>query len=149
MNAMRDVVTILVADRNRHVRELLRRELSSEYRRVVVAGDGHEVMDAVGGERSIDLLILDLDIPYIDWVSVLERLHAETPPIPVVVHSFRSQGEDEPAMGHVAAFVEKSGDLDHLKAVVDEVLRRFYPDRPPGQPSGVVESEPCTARPRE
>ena len=51
---------ILIADRNRHVRDFLRRELHAEGYRIEVARDGREVLNHLQGHEPPDLLILDL-----------------------------------------------------------------------------------------
>lgn len=120
---------ILVADRNRHVRELLRRELSAEGYRIEAAGDGREVLGITEGAEPPDLLILDLDLPYLNGLTLLDRLHDRSPLLPVLVHAFLPEDAGNLDIGHAAALVEKSGDTDRLKAAVDDVLAKFYPHR--------------------
>lgn len=120
---------ILVADRNRHVREFLRRELIAQGYRVQVAGDGREVVHMVEGPERPDLLVLDLDLPYVDGFSILERLQDRNPLMPVVVHALLGDYADSFRVRHAAAFVEKSGDTNSLKAAVGDALQRFYPHR--------------------
>ncbi len=120
---------ILVADRNRHVRELLRRELMADGYTVELARDSREVMVSLQGNRIPDLLILDLDIPNLEGVSVIESLSGRTPPVPVVVHSLADESANPSLMQAAVALVEKSGDTDHLKRVVQKVLRKCYPNR--------------------
>lgn len=120
---------ILVADRNRHVRELLRRELMADGYSVELARDSREVMVSLEGNRIPDLLILDLDIPNLEGVSMIESLSGRTPPVPVVVHSLADDCANPTLMKAAAALVEKSGDTDHLKRVIQKVLRRCYPNR--------------------
>ena len=79
---------ILIADRNRHVREFLRRELSAEGYQVEVARDGREVLGRINGDDPPHLLILDLEIPYLDELEVWARLKDRQPPLPVVIHTF-------------------------------------------------------------
>lgn len=120
---------ILVADRNRHVRELLRRELMADGYTVELARDSREVMVSLEGTRVPDLLILDLDIPNLEGVSMIESLSSRMPPVPVVVHSLADESANPSLMQAAAALVEKSGDMDHLKQVILKVLRRCYPNR--------------------
>lgn len=122
--------SILLTDRNRHVRELLRRELSSEGYRVETARDGREVLGFLYHVAAIDLLILDLDIPFVAEVGLFKKLGQLRPELPVIIHSF-SVEESDPAisMVQVAGSVEKSENTDRLKAIVRKVLVRCYPDR--------------------
>ena len=126
---MDDEFYILIADRNRHVRDFLRRELTAEGYRVLVAKDGREVLVTTEGAEPPDLLILDLDIPYFDGLTILDRLRERTPLLPVVIHSFITEDAANHNVRHAAALVEKSGNTDCLKVAVGEVLKRFYPHR--------------------
>ena len=121
--------TILIADRNRHVREFLRRELLADEYRVEVAKDGRELLMMIDVDKPPDLLILDLDIPFVGGVVLLERLKDQVPSLPIVIHSFLTEYSNHPAVQQVAAFVEKRGNIDRLKAVVLDVLRKRYPTR--------------------
>jgi DNA-binding response OmpR family regulator len=118
---------ILIADRNRHVREFLRRELSAEGYRVEVAKDGRELLSRIEGAEPPQLLILDLEIPYLEEMDLWERLNACRPPLPVVIHSFLPEYPTHLTVPLAAAFLEKRGDTDRLKAVVAEVMLRYNP----------------------
>jgi DNA-binding response OmpR family regulator len=121
--------TILITDRNRHVREFLRRELTAEGYTVRVARDGREVLMVIDQEISPDLLILDLEIPYAGGLALLERLQNRENPVPVVVHTFLAEDGNHMNARHAAVFVEKSGNTDKLKTAVAEVLSKCYPRR--------------------
>jgi DNA-binding response OmpR family regulator len=126
---MNNHFTILIADRNRHVREFLRREFSEAGFRACVAKDGQEILTIVDCDTPPDLLILDLEMPHGDGLQVLERLQARVPPLPVVIHSFLAEHANQPGLEFAAALVEKKGDPNCLKTAVNEVLRRYYPNR--------------------
>lgn len=118
---------ILIADRNRHVREFLRRELGDEGYLVEVAGDGQEVLNLLSSKEPPHLLILDLEIPHLDEMEILARLQDRRPPTPVVIHTFLPAYPTRLMVPLAAAFLEKKGDTDHLKAVVAEILDTHYP----------------------
>jgi len=122
---------ILIADRNRHVREFLRREFREAGFRAQVAKDVPEILMMIDVKDPPDLLILDLDVPYGDPLEILERLHAREPPLPVVIHSFLSEHSNKPYLKRAAALVEKRADVDCLKKTVEKVLQVHYPDRLP------------------
>ncbi len=118
---------ILVADRNRHVREFLRRELTADGYLVEVARDGRELLSQLDGTEPPQLLILDLEIPYLEEEVLWERLQAYQPPLPVVIHTFLPEYPTHLIVPLAAAFLEKRGDTDQLKAVVADVLGKHYP----------------------
>lgn len=127
---MADQFTILIADRNPHVREFLRRELTAEGYRVQVARNGREVLRMTDVDDPPELLILDLDMPYVSGLTILEELENRKSPLPVMIHTFRMEYEKHPAVQRAAGFWEKRGDnIDGLKATVTQVLRKYYPRR--------------------
>ena len=122
---------ILIADRNRHVRDFLRRELSAEGYEVEVARDGREVLSRINGDDPPHLLILDLEIPYLDEPEVWARLKDRQPALPVVIHTFLPEYPTNLTLPIAAAFLEKKGDTDLLKTVVAEVIEKHYPEGVP------------------
>lgn len=126
---MNDEFNILVADRNRHVREFLQRELRRDGYRVEVARDGREVLLTFENDNPPDLLILDLDIPYEGGLELVRQIRRRAPKMPVVVHTLLTEYAGHPEVLDAAAFVEKSGDTDELKATVRRVLQQWYRDR--------------------
>lgn len=116
---------ILVADRNRHVRDFLRRELAGEGYTVMVAGDGREVRELLKSSPPPDLVILDPEIPFVEVLTGPGPAQTEPLRIPLILHIF---GEDQspgtPLLPGAVAFLEKTADPARLKQVVAEVLRK-------------------------
>jgi DNA-binding NtrC family response regulator len=116
--------TILISDRNRNVRKFLKRELMAEGYQVQLARSGREVLEWAYGHESIDLVILDLDLPGTSELAVLEKLGDRIPALPVVVHSFLLDYAAHPALSNAAALVEKEGNsVERLKDVVAKILK--------------------------
>ena len=123
---MRKKYNILIADRNPHVRELLRREMTLEGYQVQLAKTGREVLNYTLKQDSFDLLILDPDLPDIDESSLLKKLGERIPLLSVVVHSFLSENSEQQDVLTTVIFVEKRGSsVDHLKKIVAEILERI------------------------
>jgi len=120
--------TILIADRNRNVREFLRREMMAEGYEVRLAKNGQEVLRWVYGPEPLDLVILDLDLPDSadsNETAILEKIEDRIPTLPVVVHTFLSDYAHHPALLSTTAFVEKKGNsVERLKKVVSGLLRK-------------------------
>ncbi len=120
---------ILIADRNRHVREFLRRELGAEGYQVEMARDGRELLNILDGDDPPHLLILDLETPYLDELEIWSFLKDRQPPLPLIIHTFLPEYPTQLTVPLAAAFLEKKGDTDELKAVVAEVIGKNYPRR--------------------
>ncbi|UVT20268.1 MAG: response regulator [Nitrospira sp.] len=114
---------ILVIDDDARDRDLLM---------VVLEEKGYEVMWADNGgaglmvchQRTPDAVVLDLNMPGIDGLSLLRQLRILHPNLPVVVFSGRSTEEVEEEMLNqgATAFIQKAFSLDLLGAALREVL---------------------------
>lgn len=123
---MKNQATILIADRNPHVRDFLSREMELEGYRVCLAKSGREVLKWVYNHESIELVILDLDLPDANEMAILEKLEDRIPTLPVVIHAFLSDYDNHPAVLNAAALVEKEGSsVERLKKVVAEILGKL------------------------
>lgn len=117
--------TILVADRNPHVRDFLRREMMSEGFRVDVGKNAEDVLKRVYQDESIDLIIIDPDLPDVPQEELLAKLADRIPGIPVVVHSFSSQDAYRSNKSVQLTFVKKEGEsIDALKKIVMDILTK-------------------------
>ena len=124
---MEKKLTILIADKNPHVRDFLMREMMKEGYCIRLAKNGREVLKRAYDPDLVDILILDLDLPHADEIEeIMEKLSRRFPPLPVVIHSFLSDYNNHLDTLNAAAYVEKEGDsIDRLKEVVSELLGNF------------------------
>ncbi|MGO9021432.1 MAG: response regulator [Syntrophobacteraceae bacterium] len=121
----------MVADKNRNVRDFLRRELSAEGYEVVVAGDGGQILAQIESENGVDLLVFDLETPGADSSKIFEKTQNRRPPLPVVIHTFLTEeSERDISLNKGEIYIEKSGNIEHLKTAIEDMLNRFYPDQP-------------------
>jgi DNA-binding NtrC family response regulator len=118
-------LTILIAERNRHVRELLRRELVGEGYCVLAAKDGHEAWEFLNTADPPALLVLDLEIPYLEELADRAHFSDQGPSLPTIIYSYATEVAEHLAVSRDAAFLEKSADLDDLKALVAHILGRL------------------------
>jgi len=127
---MGNTYTLLIADRNRHVRDYLRREFMADGYRVKLAKDDRELFNLIKDEVQTDLVILDLEMPYSAGLDVLKQLLDQNPLVPIVVHTLTTDQAAHEATKMAAAFIEKRGNsIERLKTIVDEVLKKWYPHR--------------------
>jgi DNA-binding NtrC family response regulator len=121
---VKKTVRILIADRNRHVRELLKRELETEGYLVTAARDAQEILGLLAQGEILDLLILDLEIPYVAEVNLLNQLKGLYPTLPVVIHSFQPENPQEIGTVNAVAFLEKTEDPHQLKATIAALVNK-------------------------
>jgi DNA-binding NtrC family response regulator len=115
--------TILISDRNKNVREYLRRELESEGYHIQLARSAQEVLRGVYQNEFIDLVILDPELFERDETGLLEKIGDRVPALPVILHTFSSDYHDKSNSLNGVYFVEKNGNsIEHLKTVVSKLL---------------------------
>jgi DNA-binding response OmpR family regulator len=84
---------ILVVEDDASLANFLRKRLEAEDYAVDVANDGEAGYEAINSSR-YDLLILDLNLPKIDGVSLLKQVRPTRPRMPVLVLTARTSVED-------------------------------------------------------
>lgn len=84
---------ILVIEDDSSLANFLRKRLEAEAYAVDVANDGEAGYDAINKSR-YDLLILDLNLPRLDGVSLLKQVRPIRPRMPVLVLTGRTRVED-------------------------------------------------------
>ena len=70
-------------------------ELQAEDFVVEMVHDGEEALATLQGERRYDLLILDLNLPKLDGISLLQRVKPANPRLRMLVLTARSRVEDK------------------------------------------------------
>ena len=113
----------MIADRNPHVRRLLERELKADGYQVRVADNGREVLEWAYRLQPLDLIILDLDLPDIDEQTLFGNLQDRIPELPIIIHSFQSEGMKLSVNYRHAVFIEKGeNSIEKLKKAINELL---------------------------
>jgi len=84
---------ILIAEDDEALAKFVRQGLEGEHYSVDVLADGEQARTAAT-ESEYDVVILDLNLPKLDGVSVLRYLRAKKPSVPVLVLTQRTRVED-------------------------------------------------------
>lgn len=86
---------LLVVDDNEANRDMLSRRLSRRGHRVTAAEDGQRALELLGQEE-FDVVLLDIMMPGIDGLEVLERLRRDRAPsdLPVIMVTAKTESED-------------------------------------------------------
>ena len=118
--------TILVADDEAEIRDLLRLYLENAGYAVVEAADGKQALDALRRTK-VDLCILDIMMPQKDGYHVLRELRAESN-IPVMILSAKDADSEKILGLNLGADDYLTKPFNPLEAVarVNSNIRRFY-----------------------
>ena len=118
------MATILVAEDERELNNLVRRHLEEEGHRVVQVFDGPAAVRAVQQERP-DLVILDWMLPGLDGLEVCRRIRRDSI-VPILMLTARSEEIDRVLGLEVGAddYLTKPFGIRELLARVRAILRR-------------------------
>jgi DNA-binding response OmpR family regulator len=118
--------SILIAEEDPSLASFLSRELEAGSYGVDLVHDGETALNALQDNRRYDLLILDLNLPRIDGVSLIRRVKPEKPRMAMMVLSARSRVEDKVLALQSGAddFVAKPFSMLEVMARVQALLRR-------------------------
>jgi DNA-binding NtrC family response regulator len=110
---------ILIVDDEAGVRESVRILLNTEYD-VSVSASGDEALEMIRRERP-DLVLLDIIMPGIDGMELLERIKASDPNLPVVMLTATKTVKTAVAAMKLGAFdyLPKPFDVDELRIVAE------------------------------
>jgi len=114
---------ILVADDELTIRLLYEQVLSGDGHTVVTAKDGREAYEKFLTEKP-DLVILDVKMPGMHGIEVLERIRETGSDVPVIMSTSYQQMESNAAVStaRVACFLSKPIDIARLRVEVRRVL---------------------------
>jgi two-component system KDP operon response regulator KdpE len=129
---------VLVVDDEPHITKLSSMALESQGIRSISAASGLEALDKAEKYRP-DLVLLDIVIPDIDGLEVMQRLRTLRP-VPIIVVTGKGSGPDRARGLDLGAddYVVKPFHADELVARVRAVLRRSAPDDDTPEARGVV-----------
>lgn len=118
--------TILIADDEKEIRDLLRLYLENEQYQVVEAEDGQQTLDILHRQR-IDLCLLDIMMPKLDGYQVLRQLRTENN-IPVMILSAKDADSEKILGLNLGAddYLAKPFNPLEVVARVNSNIRRFY-----------------------
>jgi two-component system, OmpR family, response regulator VanR len=124
MNEQEEPASVLVADDDRNIADLVRMYLAKAGYDVTIASDGDQTMRLLK-ERTFDLAVLDIMMPGPDGLQIIRNLRKRSE-MPVIFLSARSSDIDKVAGLQFGAddYVTKPFNPTELVARVQSVLRR-------------------------
>jgi len=118
---------ILIAEDDEALAKFVRQGLESEHYAVEVLPDGEQAR-AAAVEGAFDLVVLDLNLPKLDGVSVLRHLRLKKPSLPVLVLTQRTRVEDRVQCLDTGAddYLAKPFSFSELSARIRALVRRSH-----------------------
>lgn len=112
---------ILLIEDQPNQRELYADELADCGYEVKTASNGIEGMELFRRHRP-NLVVMDILLPGMNGIEVMERMLAIDPQLPIIVHSAYSSPSHDFITWFARGYVVKSGDLQELKNQVQKAL---------------------------
>ena len=133
--------SILIADDETEIRQLIRLYLEKDGYRVLEADNGEKALEICQKEQ-VDLALLDIMMPRLNGYQVIQKIR-QTSNIPVIVISAKGQDEDKILGLDLGAddYITKPFNPLEAMARINSNIRRFY-----SLGSGNVESKSLTVR---
>jgi len=119
-------MTILIADDEEKIREIIKEYCHSENYQVIEASNGIEVIDKVK-QNKIDLVILDIMMPKMDGLSAYQEIKEKN--IPTIILSARNEEYDK-LIGFdlgIDDYMTKPFSPKELMARIKAILKRVHP----------------------
>lgn len=116
---------ILIAEDDPALASFVRKGLESEHYAVDVSGDGEQAR-GLASEFDFDLVVLDLNLPRLDGISILRDLRALKTGTPILILTGRSRVEDRVQCLDLGAddYLVKPFSFSELSARIRALLRR-------------------------
>lgn len=118
--------TLLVIEDDETIRAALKRMFESEGYRVLAAADGTQ-LSAVLDDAPVDLILLDVGLPWINGFELAEMMkaHQDLREIPLVFLSARTSEADVKRGFSVGAddYIKKPFDIERVKKTVNTLIR--------------------------
>jgi len=118
---------VLIAEDDVALASFVRKGLEAEHYAVDVSHDGEQAR-AMATELDYDLLMLDLNLPRMDGISILRQLRTKKPSMPILILTSRNRVEDRVQCLDLGAddYMGKPFSFAELSARIRALLRRSH-----------------------
>ncbi|HJZ84176.1 MAG TPA: sigma-54 dependent transcriptional regulator [Polyangia bacterium] len=116
---------VLIADDEANLRRVLGAILEREGYEVLAAADGEEALELMS--QDVHTVITDLKMPRLDGMSLLRKVAAEWPDVPVIMITAHGSVDNAVEAVKLGAFdyIEKPFEREQIKLVVHKALATF------------------------
>lgn len=138
---------ILIVEDNQQLARQIKDSLEQELFIVDVAGDGEKGW-FLGDTEAYDAVILDIGLPKLDGLSLLQKWRQSSNRVPVLILTSRDTWREKVAGLRAGAddYLAKPFEFEELLARVEALIRRSSGHASPVLSCGPVELEPVSAR---
>jgi len=113
--------TLLIIEDDQSYSKVLATSLARKGFRIIVHNSGSQALDFIEQGNPTDLVILDLKLPDMDGLSLMEQIKKRLD-VPVVINSGYSQYKSDFISWLADAYIDKSADLEELNLIINKLL---------------------------
>ena len=119
-----DIQKVLIADDEKHIREILKMYCEKEGFDVIEAADGAEAILKVQSEKP-DILILDIMMPVMDGLEVCKQVRKMSD-LPIIMLTAKDEDDDRILGLEIGAddYITKPFSMEELTFRIEAILRR-------------------------
>lgn len=119
------MLKILIIEDNKIIANNIKKYLEIDWHSVLVAENGLYWIEIIKS-KTLDVVILDLMLPWLDWINICKKLKQIYPNLPVIITSAKWQIEDKLELFDSGAddYLVKPFDIKELVARIWVVLKR-------------------------
>lgn len=121
LKEMNSPKTVLIIDDDENIREMMRDFLQSHGYNVLLADDGLKGMDMIR-EEMVDLVILDVKLPYISGIGLAEIAGQTKPDLPIICITGHGDTAKNIALEKVCNVFSKPFELKEMLQAVKKQL---------------------------
>ena len=114
---------ILIVDDEEPIRILYKQELEDEGYEVLLASNAYEALD-IADKESFDLMILDIKMPGMDGIEVMQKIVGKKNKVPIIINSAYPHFKDSFMTWVAEEYVVKSSNLQELKDKIKQLLNK-------------------------
>lgn len=114
---------ILIVDDEESIRILYEQELLEEGYQVFLASNAYEAL-AIVEKEPLDLIVLDIKMPGMDGIEVMQKIVGKKNNIPIIINSAYPHFKDSFMTWVAEEYVVKSSNLQELKEKIKQLLNK-------------------------
>ncbi len=126
------MVSVLIVDDERSMRDFLKILLEKEGHKVKTASRGSEALEIIDG-HPVDVVVSDIRMPGMTGIELLEFIKEKNPDLPVImITAFASPDDAVMAMKNGAFdYISKPFNVDEIKSVIESATSKSEPSSQP------------------
>lgn len=122
MTDNKNMKKILICDDADFIRSLLKETLSDNYE-LTLSADGPTAIN-YAFEQKFDLIIMDIKMPEINGLRVIERIRKIDQQVPIIIFTAYPINDDDERLikNRVSKVIRKPADINHIRDIIRQLL---------------------------